>query len=815
VHRISAILLVIACLATQGGKSSPIPTDWGSPEIRKTAREAYQLFVASKYEAALNKYSFALQLARSRHKPAVASRILTSMANCELARQQYRRALALNTEASRTGDCEQLALSNASSAALYLQLFDLEQAMAAAERAHTLRTCLAHPYNRAEIALVLGWLRSVEGRSAEARSLLLSGIEDGDRSSNDRIVALGLHRLGAQALDDADLALADSALSGAYRIRTLTQDPFLFSTRYELAKLRLAQGDLGAALTLTQSAMNSSAGTGLAPYLLLNLRGRIFQAQGNLTAATKDFREAMQAASQWRGRILPADSFRTSSDAGLQQVYDSFINAAVQLSIREHNPDLLVEAWQAAEVNRAAGLRESLLASRSWREQISPEYWDTLAQLRAVEARGLKDSSATLQSRIQSLRFHVTELEVRAGLSASNELDTTEKNLPLKTLTTVRRVLGNSRTLMSFHLGQQASYCWTINQSRFSVSVLPSAEILNRLATQFKLAVENNDSKANSIGSQLYTELLQKPSAGATGDWLLALDGRLFEIPFAALTTNTHNGVSQYLVESNTTQIVPGAWAIGNNPQVAPGEFLGVADPIYNRADPRFHVQSTAATLPLDGLFHTIRDRWFPPDPLAELPRLVGSLPEVENCARAWDGTATVVLTGSAASRDSLARALNASPPAVLHFATHFISSRQTADETMIALSLQPGSSTPLLNLLTGRDIYSLRLPGSLVVLSGCSSAAGRSLPGAGLLGLTRAFLAAGASSVVASHWPTPDDSGVLFASFYRNLRDRQSGTPSGPAKALRAAQLEMLHSSSWRAAPRYWAAFQVTVRSN
>jgi hypothetical protein len=71
----------------------------------------------------------------------------------------------------------------------------------------------------------------------------------------------------------------------------------------------------------------------------------------------------------------------------------------------------------------------------------------------------------------------------------------------------------------------------------------------------------------------------------------------------------------------------------------------------------------------------------------------------------------------------------------------------------MIALSLsRPGD----LQLLSPLEIARFKFNAGVVVLSGCSSGRADVLPAAGLMGLTRAWLAGGARAVVASHWPTP-----------------------------------------------------------
>jgi CHAT domain-containing protein len=73
-------------------------------------------------------------------------------------------------------------------------------------------------------------------------------------------------------------------------------------------------------------------------------------------------------------------------------------------------------------------------------------------------------------------------------------------------------------------------------------------------------------------------------------------------------------------------------------------------------------------------------------------------------------------------------------------------------------------------------------------------------------MGLTRAFMRAGAPRVVASLWPVDDlASARLMMRMYEGMLTRKLS----PAAALRQAQLDMLRHRRWRA-PYYWAAFQI-----
>jgi CHAT domain-containing protein len=102
-------------------------------------------------------------------------------------------------------------------------------------------------------------------------------------------------------------------------------------------------------------------------------------------------------------------------------------------------------------------------------------------------------------------------------------------------------------------------------------------------------------------------------------------------------------------------------------------------------------------------------------------------------------------------------------------------------------------------------DVSNLKLAADLVALSGCRTGLGKEVSGEGMLGLTRAFLYAGAKRVVASLWQVNDAATAeLMKRFYQGMLGEKR---LSPATALRAAQLEMWRSRRWYT-PYYWAGF-------
>ena len=112
----------------------------------------------------------------------------------------------------------------------------------------------------------------------------------------------------------------------------------------------------------------------------------------------------------------------------------------------------------------------------------------------------------------------------------------------------------------------------------------------------------------------------------------------------------------------------------------------------------------------------------------------------------------------------------------VLHFATHALINNDHPELSGLVLSLVDGEGRSRDGFLRLNDIYNLRLPAELVVLSACRTGLGKEMRGEGLIPLTRGFMYAGARRVLTSLWQV-DDAGTseLMARFLSIAARRSS----------------------------------------
>lgn len=166
--------------------------------------------------------------------------------------------------------------------------------------------------------------------------------------------------------------------------------------------------------------------------------------------------------------------------------------------------------------------------------------------------------------------------------------------------------------------------------------------------------------------------------------------------------------------------------------------------------------------------------------------------------------SATQTLTDLRLGAEATKSGLLASVPhfGILHFATHGRIGDTDGPDMPGALLLAPQDGKQA--WLTSDEVMKLQLNADLVVLSACYSGAGRETSD-GIIGLSRAFLAAGANAVLVALWKIPDKSTeILMREFYRCYLD---GPDRDKAKALRAGMLE---ARKFNDDPASWAAFHL-----
>jgi CHAT domain-containing protein len=155
------------------------------------------------------------------------------------------------------------------------------------------------------------------------------------------------------------------------------------------------------------------------------------------------------------------------------------------------------------------------------------------------------------------------------------------------------------------------------------------------------------------------------------------------------------------------------------------------------------------------------------------------------------------------ARTESAVKTLGAQPIRVVHFAAHAIADEAVPRRSGVLLEGDDRDD----GWLQVHEIPNVPLSADLVVLATCRSHAGRSVRGEGLLGLSRAFMRAGARAVVATLWEVEDsDARRVVRAFYEELRRGAAAD-----EALRTAQLRLVHGGGRTARPEVWAAFLVT----
>jgi tetratricopeptide (TPR) repeat protein len=351
---------------------------------------------------------------------------------------------------------------------------------------------------------------------------------------------------------------AEHAITQAFGLRSLRWPIDLPVSRARLAELRLAQRRFPEALRMVNLAIESDPRFSIPPYRLRHLRGRIHLALGDRRSALGDFADAIHLAGRWRAVVLPAQSALDGANTVLARtIFDSFVETAAAEAIESGDPRWVRESFQAVELNRAASLRQGIAWSEIWRHRLTPEFWETLARLRAEQAR-LLSSGQSASALSERLDLKLNELQAKAGLGlvVDKGVNNPETFRSQNSLKQYQSGLSRQEVLLTFHVGEHESFLWAVTREAIALRKIGPRREIGEQVRRFREAVQFGRSEARALGAALYASLFKTVPKQAIDqpEWLLSLDGPLFDLPFGALVTER----KVYLAEGHSLQIVRG-----------------------------------------------------------------------------------------------------------------------------------------------------------------------------------------------------------------------------------------------------------------
>jgi CHAT domain-containing protein/Flp pilus assembly protein TadD len=375
------------------------------------------------------------------------------------------------------------------------------------------------------------------------------------------------------------------------------------------------------------------------------------------------------------------------------------------------------------------------------------------------------------------------------------------------TLVETQRMLDHETVLLSYSLGESESFLFAVSRTDFQVKRLPAEKTLEANVQKLLAAITDKNNPAPAEyrrhAANLSQQLLQPVSRMLDGKkrLIIVADGALHRLPFEVLF---QPGVSQrgdlrqspFLIRQFAISYAPSASVLAQlqneTHATAPKSFIAFGDPKYEPAS-EGGLASTLRVASASGRLN------FQPLPY--------SRSEIDGIAQLFPKDDRELFFGEAATEENVKSPDRLGAYRLIHFSTHGYVNEARPRFSGLVLSLPASAASARAGkqsedgLLAAYEIFNLKLKADLVVLSACETGLGKEIKGEGLMSLTRAFMYAGAPSVVVSLWNVNDETAAdLMIRFYRHL---QSGKTK--SEALRQAQLETIRDNGF---PFFWAPF-------
>ncbi len=573
--------------------------------------------------------------------------------------------------------------------------------------------------------------------------------------------------------------------------------------------------------------------------------------RGNLGEARARLAAAIEIVESLRIGVASQD-LRASYLASQQRLYQ--LDIAVLMELHRRNPaqGFDAAALRTSERARARSLLGTLAEARAdIRQGVDPALLERerglqqrlnskeQARMQLLSRKHTPEQSAAADRELRELTTQYQELQTQIRTSSPRYTALTEPQ-PLSLEEIQRQVLDQDTLLLEYALGEERSYLWAVSHDAIASFELPKRAEIEAAARRFydSLVAYNQTSRgAGASKSQnaapasktleagaALSQMLLSPVAAQLGAkrLLIVADGALQYIPFAALPdpqSAIRNPQShQPLIVEHEVVSLPSASSLAvlrrdlAGRKAAAKALAVFADPVFSADDSRLQrPQSQAAAQP--GAVNETRGTEQLLMRSARESGVSGAGLRISRLSATRDEAAAIVALVPEADR-KLAINFDANRAAatsdelsqyrIIHFATHGLLNSQHPELSGIVLSLVDQQGKPQDGFLRLHEIYNLKLPAELVVLSACQTGLGKEVKGEGLVGLTRGFMYAGTARVMASLWKVDDRAtAVLMKSFYQGMI--KDGLR--PAAALRAAQVAMWKQRRWQE-PYYWAAF-------
>jgi CHAT domain-containing protein/Tfp pilus assembly protein PilF len=510
--------------------------------------------------------------------------------------------------------------------------------------------------------------------------------------------------------------------------------------------LRTGRNDLAAAYNQEASDLE---GQGLGPRLVIDtwlLRGLIASSRRNYTEAEKSLQEVIR-----EPRAIKIQQWTGQAD--LAKVYaDEGLNAKAEKEFRR--------ALETTE-----GVRTSL-------------------QTEELRLSFLFNTMAFFNDYVEFLTSHhrirdaLQVAELSRARTLAEGLGAVHKALsfPLPDIYPEKIAQRSNAVLLFYWLAPKNSYLWVIAPHKTTLLKLPPDSEIDPLTKSYRkevLGMRDAQDSGGSNGEKLYAMLVEpaKKLIPPGSRVILLPESSLYGLNFETLVVpdpKPHFWIEEVTLTTANSLTLLGSQAMRTAAQEKSLLLIGNTEP----HNPDFPVLAQAG-VEMDKI-----ERYFPD----------------EN---------RKVLEGKQATPTAY---LRSSPErySYLHFVTHGTASLTRPLESAVILSREGDSYK-----LYARDIVQHRLNAILVTISACNGSGTRAYSGEGLVGLSWAFLRAGAHNVIGALWEVSDASTPqLMDAFYRELFEGKD-----PATALRDAKLTLLHSpdpDSVFKKPFYWAPFQL-----